>query len=81
MARRRRLDEHPTVLRIRERSGGVVRPTEPLDAGWLRGLALESGADDVGFVEIERAELADERAAVDAALPGASPRWRSWPSP
>ncbi|RDI49052.1 SCP2 sterol-binding domain-containing protein [Nocardia mexicana] len=71
MARRKKLDEHPTVLRVRERSGRPVRPSTPLDAEWLRDLALRSGADDVGFVEIERPELADERAEIDAALPGA----------
>jgi hypothetical protein len=31
---------------------------EPLDADWLRQLVLEAGADDVGFVEIDRPELA-----------------------
>src|SRR5262245_27111609 len=31
-----------------------------LDAGWLRQSCLDAGADDVGFVEIDRPELGDE---------------------
>ncbi|WP_425303621.1 SCP2 sterol-binding domain-containing protein [Nocardia wallacei] len=69
MNARRKFDGHPTVIRHRARE--PVEPPGPLDAAWLRELCLESGADDVGFVEIERAELADERAEIDAALPGA----------
>ena len=33
----------------------------PLDAAWLRQLCLEAGADDVGFVEINRPALDDQR--------------------
>lgn len=56
---------------VRElRQGSGQEPTGPLDAEWLRRLCLEHGADDVGFVEIERPEIADQRAAVEAALPG-----------
>jgi NAD-dependent dihydropyrimidine dehydrogenase PreA subunit len=65
------LEEHPTVVRIRERSdGGVVRQPGPLDTSWLRDLCLEAGVDDVGFVEIDRPEIADQRADLEAALPG-----------
>lgn len=41
-----------------------------LDAGELRRLCLELGADDVGFVEASRAALEPERPHLDAALPG-----------
>jgi epoxyqueuosine reductase QueG len=40
-----------------------------LDAGWLRQVCLDSGADDVGFVELERASLADERPHIERAFP------------
>ena len=33
---------------------------EPLDSKWLRKLCLELGAEDVGFVELERASLSDQ---------------------
>jgi NAD-dependent dihydropyrimidine dehydrogenase PreA subunit len=57
-----KLAEHPTVKRIRSRQSQVVEENqEPLDADWLRHLVLEAGADDVGFVEIDRPELADQR--------------------
>jgi ferredoxin len=34
---------------------------QPLDAAWLRELVLSAGADDVGFVKIDRPELDDQR--------------------
>ncbi|WP_342212964.1 4Fe-4S binding protein [Nocardia wallacei] len=71
MDKRRKFDEHPTVVRVRERSADAVLRPGPLDAEWLRKLALQAGADDVGFVEIDRPELADERAEIESALPGA----------
>lgn len=57
------LDEHPTVKRFYE---GIKPFTDSvtslkLDADWLRELCLEAGADDVGFVEIDRPEIAGER--------------------
>jgi ferredoxin len=57
------LSEHPSVKRFRERAGSTTMQTGPttLDAGWLRQLCLDAGADDVGFVEIDRPELGDER--------------------
>ncbi|MFF5187891.1 SCP2 sterol-binding domain-containing protein [Streptomyces sp. NPDC000345] len=71
MAGKNKLDDHPTVLNVRQRRDrGVARPAEPLDAAWLRELCLDAGADDVGFVEIDRPEIADQRADLEAALPG-----------
>ena len=62
-----KLDEHPTVIRHRERP---ERPgPQVLDAAWLRQLCLEAGADDVGFVAIDRPELDDQRAEILAAFP------------
>src|SRR5215831_20935851 len=54
--------EHPSIKRFRERSaGGVSPPPVVLDAQELRESVLKAGADDVGFVEIDRAELTTER--------------------
>jgi Fe-S-cluster-containing hydrogenase component 2 len=66
-----RLDDHPTVRAVRERRATTADVTIPLDAGELRRMCLEAGADDVGFVEIERAEIADQRTDIEAALPRA----------
>ena len=47
-----KLAEHPTVKRIRQQETNIVEGSnEPLDADWLRQLALDAGADDVGFGE------------------------------
>jgi len=43
--------------------------TPILNAAWLRQLCLRAGADDVGFVELERASLAAERPHVEQAFP------------
>ncbi len=40
-----------------------------LNATWLRTLVLETGADDVGFVEIARPELDDQRGDILASFP------------
>lgn len=69
MTRRRTIDDHPTIVAARQRRADT-RPSEPLDAQWLRDLVLEAGADDVGFVEIDRPEIADQRDDLSAALPG-----------
>jgi NAD-dependent dihydropyrimidine dehydrogenase PreA subunit len=67
------LMNHPTVKKILE--GGVHPVSQkdfaPLDSDWLRRLCLDSGADDVGFVEIDRPEIADQRAEILAIFPGA----------
>jgi epoxyqueuosine reductase QueG len=63
-----RLEDHPTVRAVRERPRETAAD-EPLDAAWLRQLCLEAGADDVGFVEIERPELAEERKHISALFP------------
>ncbi len=67
-----RLADHPTVRAVRARRPGDVVPVgrrPPLDADTLRGLCLDAGADDVGFVEIDRPELADQRADIEMVLP------------
>ena len=54
-----KLDEHPTVIRHRQSPANV--PTNVLDAGYLRRLCLDAGADDMGFVLIGRSELDEQR--------------------
>jgi epoxyqueuosine reductase QueG len=62
------LSSHPTVRRVREHG---ERASRAIDAAELRALCLEAGAADVGLVGIDRPEVADQRAEVLAALPGA----------
>ncbi len=66
------LQAHPTVIRFHEREAS--RPAAPqqggaLDAGWLRRVCLEAGAEDVGFVAIDRPELDGQRADILVAYP------------
>src|SRR5262245_49686537 len=55
-----RLEDHPTVQRLSQKA-----PPVPLcgflDAGMLRQLALDRGADDAGLVEIDQPELEPQR--------------------
>ncbi|MFO1008376.1 MAG: SCP2 sterol-binding domain-containing protein [Planctomycetaceae bacterium] len=62
-----KLDEHPTVIHAR----GNRRSPDPvcLNAPELRKICLEAGADDVGFVSIDRPEIADQRAEILEAFP------------
>jgi len=55
-----RLAEHPTVKRF----AGQPQAPSILDAAWLRQVCLDAGADDVGFVETERPEIADQKAEI-----------------
>jgi ferredoxin len=64
------LSEHPSIKRFRERAPIVAAgPLPNLDAGELRQTCLDAGADDVGFVDVGRAELANERADILAFFP------------
>jgi hypothetical protein len=57
-----KLEDHPTVQRIHLKTvSSVPSKKESLDAGWLKQLVLDAGADDVGFVEIARPALNDQR--------------------
>src|SRR5213082_1228280 len=57
-----KLEDHPTVRRIRLKTlNGVPPRKESLDAIWLRQIVLDAGPDDVGFVEIGRPALDDQR--------------------
>ncbi len=65
------IDTHPTVIRVRarERAASAVAAPQAVDAEWLRKLCLAAGADDVGFVEIDRPEIADQKADILEAFP------------
>lgn len=65
-----KLDDHPTV--IRHRSKGAEPPRTVLEADRLRRVCLDAGADDVGFVSIDRPELDDQRAEILAQYPWAN---------
>ena len=65
-----KLEDHPTVRRIRLKTVNAVPPKkESLDAGWLKQVVLDAGADDVGFVEIGRPALDDQREDILKAFP------------
>ena len=58
-----KLEDHSTVQLVRRQAlhQSLSGSPSPLDAAWLRQLCLQAGADDVGFVEIARPELTEER--------------------
>src|SRR5947208_16075767 len=67
-----KLEDHPTVQRIHRKTiPSAPSRKEPLDAAWLKQLLLDAGADDVGFVEIGRSALDDQRADILKAFPTA----------
>ena len=44
--------------------------TDALDAARLRQICLDAGADDVGFVELGRLALSEERPHIERTFPG-----------
>src|ERR671926_1784593 len=65
-----KLEDHPTVQRVRRKAVPSVPPKkESLDVGWLKQLVLDAGADDVGFVEIGRPALDEQRPDILKAFP------------
>src|SRR6266850_1600873 len=65
------LAEHPVVKKFREReaAGNELARLQTLDSTWLRQVCLEAGADDVGFVESERPEIADQQSDILEVFP------------
>lgn len=66
------LADHPTVKQFQAKQAtgtGQARP-HVLDREWLRQLCLEAGADDAGFVEIDRPEIAEQKPDILWLLPG-----------
>src|SRR5690349_21039779 len=65
-----KLEDHPTVRRIRLKTlNAIPARNESLDAERLKQLVLDAGADDVGFVEIGRPALDDQREDILKAFP------------
>ncbi len=62
-----KLDDHPSVIRFRK-TGSHLRPQE-IDVERLRQICLDAGADDVGFVAIDRHEVDDQRAEIIGLYP------------
>ena len=63
------LDDHPTVVRHRQRP--AQETLRRFDADQLRRMCLDAGADDVGFVALDRPELDDQRDEILALYPWA----------
>ncbi|GAB4124185.1 MAG: 4Fe-4S binding protein [Roseiflexaceae bacterium] len=61
------LKTHPTVVQFYKQP--PVRSSNDLDAAWVRELCLSAGADDAGFVAIDRPELDPQRADILKAFP------------
>ena len=66
-----RTNEHPSVKRYHKgKAAQAPRPeTLKLSSRELRGMCLDYGADDVGFVEIDRPSLADQKADILGMFP------------
>jgi Fe-S-cluster-containing hydrogenase component 2 len=65
-----KLEDHPTVQRMhRTTVPSVPSKQASLDTGWLKQLVLDAGADDVGFVEIGRPALDEQRQDILKAFP------------
>ena len=58
-------DDHPTIAAVRARAPMPPPPT----VDQLRRIALDAGADDVGFVSIDHPDVADQKADILAAFP------------
>jgi hypothetical protein len=61
-------DTHPAIKRALENRAATQTPAV-LEANWLRELCLECGADDVGFISLDRPELNDQRAEISRVFP------------
>ena len=64
-----KLDDHPTVVKIRNQSDSGV--DGKLTADELKQLCLDLGADDVGVISLNRTELDDQREDILNAAPWA----------
>ena len=65
-----KLADHPTVKRMQQQqSHAATVPQRPFDGSFLRQIVLDAGADDVGFVQIERQEIDEQRDDILNAFP------------
>jgi ferredoxin len=63
------MSENCVHIHTKPAAANSTAGTPVLDAAWLRQLCLDAGADDVGFVELERPALAEERAHIERTFP------------
>lgn len=56
-----RLEDHPAVKKVRAASVAAEAKPARVTGSWLRQLCLDHGADDVGFVSLDREEVARQR--------------------
>src|SRR4030095_2319619 len=69
-----KLEDHPTVQRMHLKTVPAVPSKQAsLDTEWLKQLVLAAGADDVGFVEIGRPVLDEQRHDILKAFPHPKP--------
>ena len=65
-----KIENHPTVRWYQEQSKAEQdREPSKVEAEWVKQVVLEAGADDVGIVEIDRPQLADQREDVFRVFP------------
>jgi Fe-S-cluster-containing hydrogenase component 2 len=62
--------EHPSIRRYRDRPPSAPAPAV-LDAEELSRFCREMGADDAGFVSVDRPEIADQKADILSVFPAA----------
>lgn len=63
-------NDHPTVKKMQGAQRSEM-PPPAVDANCLRKLALEAGAAAVGFVSVDRPDIAEQRADIVRAMPSA----------
>lgn len=61
-----KIEDHPTVKSYYEsaresRAQGTAERDRVLEADWLKDICLRAGADDVGFIKIDRPEISDDK--------------------
>ncbi len=64
-----RLEDHPAVKKVRAAQGDAPAARTKLSGTWLRQLCLDHGADDVGFVSLDREEVASQAPKILEAYP------------
>ncbi len=64
-----KLENHPSVIAYRQRNASA-KPDRVAKA-WVKQLALDAGADDVGVIDVNTDAVADQKAAILEAFPSA----------
>lgn len=56
-----KLADHPTVKAYKEKKDTVLKRQNILEASWLKKVAIDAGADDIGIVDLARDSLTEYR--------------------